>query len=618
MVVVALAACGDPAHVRVVPLGGACAKPANANLVNVTAYAPGGDRVKTLALDEALAIGDFPADTEQLGIEVLVGGGQVGAAGKSAPLGFAGLGDGAIIPVAMAPLDGFCEVGAMSEPRAQPLIARAGDGALVVGGTGPAGPLSTIDYYDPATQAFTAIDVPEGLLDPQGFVGAALATLPDGRVAVTGGPRSGFAVFDPRTRGFTIGPVVVESRALHAAIATDDGAVILAGGCLGASPTGGCVGVARNQVLRYRLDALNAPDRALPTTNDTRLSARLFDLGVQLDGARRYLLAGGGGDPGVADRFALTDAATQKLAGGLEQPAALDGGAVLTIATVDAKVNVEAAVVSPEGAVRTINRAPKLPGVRLIALEDGRVAGFGGDSAGRVALYDPTRDAWTFTDNPDDAPGPGALDAPSVVRLADGAVLVVGGTRSERAWLFRPSLVGPSSGQVTALPASDLGRGVLTATDAKTVTRVGQDSWTLTATTDALIARALIGGPRLAVGSLRLGATVPAGGVAVIARQTGPGRALIAELVPERPARLVELIDGVEHEVCHGPQPLPGFDPVAPALITLAVTDHDAQLTLGGEPLLACGVAAGERGAWGVAALGAGAALVVNSVTVAR
>ena len=45
-----------------------------------------------------------------------------------------------------------------------------------------------------------------------------------------------------------------------------------------------------------------------------------------------------------------------------------------------------------------IAAAPKLHGARLIALEDGRVLGFGGDQdldePGQVVSYDPTLDVW--------------------------------------------------------------------------------------------------------------------------------------------------------------------------------------------------------------------------------
>ena len=36
----------------------------------------------------------------------------------------------------------------MTAARAQPLVAAAGNGALIVGGAGPGGPLSTAEYFD--------------------------------------------------------------------------------------------------------------------------------------------------------------------------------------------------------------------------------------------------------------------------------------------------------------------------------------------------------------------------------------------------------------------------------------------------------------------------------------
>ena len=326
-------ACSDPAaRVTLRPLGGACGQPMGANQVKVTAYTASGEHSESVALDETVAIADFPADTEQIGVEVIVSGGATGAAGKSAPLAFNALADGATIPVFMAPPDGFCAVGAMTEPRAQPLIARAGHGVLLVGGTGPTGPLSTAEYYDPDSATFTAVAVPPVLADDvQGFAGAALATLSDGRVALIGGPHNAFVVFDPQARAFATDPVLIDPRAFHAAIATGDQEVVIAGGCSAVSALA-CSGVPRRQMLRYHLAKLGVPDPVtlLPATDDRRIAAQLFDLGIQLDGGHRYLLAGGTGDPGLADRFALDDEATTTLAGGHVQAVALDGGAVLT------------------------------------------------------------------------------------------------------------------------------------------------------------------------------------------------------------------------------------------------------------------------------------------------
>lgn len=617
------AACGDPAaRVRVTPLGGNCARPAAGNLVKVTAYSPSGDHSQSLVLDQTLAIGDFPGDTEQIAIEVVVGGGAIGAMGKSPPLDYGALPDGAMIPVAMAPPGGFCELPAMREARGQPLVATAGDGALVLGGVGEAGPLSSAEYFDAATQTFSDVAVPQALVDDQGFTGAALATLPDGRVAVIGGPQRALVVFDPARRVFATDPTLIDGRAFHAAIATGEGEVLVAGGCSGVAALG-CSGVARLATLRYALDRLSLPDPSATLASGPRIGGQLFDIGVQRDGRRRYVLAGGTGVPARADRFALDDTDAEAIAGGRVQAAALDGGAVLTAFGDDAAgppADGTAAVFAPGvAAARSVATAPALRGVRLIALEDGRVAGFGGDAAGRVELYDPARDAWTAQAPPAMTAQTGPLSAPSLARLPDGTVLVVGGDVSPRAWLYRPSLIGPASGSVTAIPASDVSPGVLTAPDPATVTRVTGPvaAWLLTAPADPGLAAALVGGPRIASGSVRAVVQVMSGGVALIAQHTGPGQAIRAELTPGASTRLVQLAGGAERELCTAPA-VAMFDPAAPVTLELAIRDHDARLSVNDAQVLACTVAATERGAWGIASLGAGARLVVNLVTVAR
>ncbi|TMQ19821.1 MAG: hypothetical protein E6J91_05260 [Deltaproteobacteria bacterium] len=612
--------CGDPAaRVRLVALGGPACRPMSANQVRVTSYGPSGEHTVALGLDEVVAIGSFAADTEQIGVEVLIGGGEIGAEGKSAPLAFGALADGAAIPVLMAPPDGFCELPAMTEARAQPVVAPAGDGALVVGGMGPSGPLSTAEYYDPTTASFVPVDVPPGLADPQGFTGTALATLPDGRVALIGGPQRVFVVFDPRVRRFVTDPTVIGPWAFHAAIATGDQEVLVAGGCMTAPPCAGPPQMPR--AVRYELPHLTAPELSAMLPPALRIGARLFDLGEQGDGRRHWLLAGGTGTAGGAARFALDDPAAEVVPGGHAQTAALDGGAVLSVFGDDAAPppgDGSASVFAPDAAAaRTIAGAPARQGVRLIALEDGRVVGFGG-AAMEVVTYDPTRDAWSSR-RAMSSDQTGVLTAPSLVRLTDGTVLVVGGAVSARAWLYRPSLVGPASGSVTVVPVSDTGRGVLTASDPQTVTRVaGQlPAWLLTTPADAAMARALVGGPRIATGSVSAFARVLSGGVALIAQQTAPGHALVAELAPGSPPRLVRLAGGDAHELCAGTDAV-AFDPATPVTLRLAVTARDARLSIGEREVLACSIAAGERGAWGIASLGAGARLAVDSVTVAR
>jgi hypothetical protein len=63
---------------------------------------------------------------------------------------------------------------------------------------------------------------------------------------------------------------------------------------------------------------------------------------------------------------------------------------------------------------------------------------------------------------------------------------------------------------------------------------------------------------------------------------------------------------------------VPVFDRTAAITVRLSITDHDARLSIGGTDVLVCSLTAADRGAWGIASLGAGAQLAVNSVTVAR
>ncbi len=627
MVMALAAGCGDrAARVRLEPVGGDCGRPMGVNQVKVTAYGPGGSHAESVGAGDSIAFDSFPADTEQFAVEVFIGGGVLAAEGKSAPLAFNALPDGSKIYVQMAPPDGFCELPQMSDARSQPLVAPAGNGALVVGGLGPSGPLMTAEYYDPTVAAFQPVEVPQALAE-QGFAGAALATLPDGRVVLTGTSGNVFIVFDPALRAFVTDPTVIDRRAFHAAIAIGAQEVLLAGGCT-AVTLQQCGDLPKLQTQRYRLDMLREPEPSAVLMGGYRTGAQLFDLGVQLDGARRYLLAGGvtaaslggGTAPDRADRFALGDPMAQVVTGSHAQPAALDGGAVLTAFAADtATADGAASVVAPGGpAARGIARAPDLKGVRLVALEDGRVLGFGGGDVlnGSVLSYDPTHDAWRDVDLANQSAMTGALSAPSLVRLADGTVLVVGGAMSPRAWLYRPSLVGPTSPSVTVVPASPDAGGVLTAPDPATATTA--PAWQLTAPADGTMARALVGGPRMAIGSVTAIVHVLAGGVALIARQTGPGDALVARLVPGNPAQLVRLEGCAERVVCSASAAVAPFGPGTGVKLQLTLTDHDARLDLGTDVLLTCGLPAADRGAWGVASLGDGGRLTVDVVTVTR
>ncbi len=610
--------CGDdPARVALAPVTHPCGQPMGANAVRITAYATSGERTRAVGVDESIEIADFPIDTEQIGVEVVIGGGVIGAIGKTAPLAFGDLASGTEIPLFMAPSNGLCPtVSPMADARIAPLLARAGDGVLVIGGHDGAGRyLSTAELYDPATATFSPIDVPE-ILGENGFAGTALATLADGRVVVSGGPQQVITIFDPATRRFGES-VLIESRAFHTAIAIGDDEVLLAGGCRDVA-NGMCSGIVRNSSRRYDVRDLGMASALGPILHVGRLGATIFDIGVQVDGERAFVIAGGitgfDPDPLGADRISLGESDATTILGAHARAAALDGGAVLTAyASAGAPVDGSASVIVPGiDTARAIERAPDLAGISLLGLEDGRVVGLG---TGRdVVVHDPTTGRWDVTASGGlpVADDPGPTGSPSLIRLADGSVLIVGGTSLSRdAWIYRPSLVGPASGALTVVPSGGTAT-VLTPPDPSTVTR--SDGWQLSASGD--IARALVGGPRATNGSVGATLRVREGGVGLIARHRGAGQELVAELVPGTAARLVHRANGESRTVCTGKQ--------VPELVGSSVTarfevsSSAARVVLAEAELLVCDVDIGERGAWGVAAIGTGARVAVDTVTVAR
>jgi hypothetical protein len=604
-----LVACGDdPAHVRLAPIS-PCGQVEGETALRVVAFTGEGEIRRTVPLGDGMqSIDSFPADTEQLGVEVIGDSGRVVAVGKTAPLPFNALADATEIPIVMAPLDGFCAVGPMTEPRHAPAVARAGDGVLLAGGTGAAGEqLSTAELYDRATATFVPIEVPATLMDPDnGLAGAVLTELPDGRVALTGTSSHAIAFFDPQTRRFSA-PSLFDHRAFHGAVAVGDGLLVI-GGC--AEVTGGtCSGTPLASGFVYDLADVTMRERG-PTLEPgaDRRGAAMLPLGEQSDGLVRYLLAGGFGEPGEASRFPLTDAIAERVTGLGAQVAVLDGGAVLSaFATSGPPL---ATVLPPDRTAPVPAGAdPDLAGASIATLEDGSVLAVGD----RVARYQPTGADWTLIPA---TPLP-ALDRPQLVALADGSMLVVGGAATTDAWVFRPSLVGATSGAVVVTPEST-GDGVLVAPDPTTVDRTN-GNYVLQSTEDDLHARALVAGPKLARGSISAVVHADAGGVALIAQQTGPGRALVGRLVPGEPARILALGGGTTQTLCTG-TPGPDADGARPT--TFAITSDSARLSVGptgaSTVKATCVVPTSARGAWGLAAAGANARVDVGPVTVER
>jgi hypothetical protein len=624
----AASGCGEPAaRVSLVNVTGRCGRPAGATELRVIAYARGGDVVRALDPDgETAALADLPRDTEQIGIEVVGAAGVLAAVGKTAPLDFAALPDGATVPIFMAPIDDFCAAADLREPRLAPLVARTTTGVLVVGGVGPAGQaLATAERYDLATNTFVPVAVP-AVLGQAGFVGAQLTAMPDGRVVLSGGRQSVIAVYDPRSDAFGEAKLIAEGRAFHGAIAVAEARVLTTAGCpevLG----GACGGAPRRDAYTYDVDEPGVDYAAAPGLIAGRIGAQLFDAGLGRDGQRAIVAAGGepaagAADPTAADVIALEGGAAA-VPGTFAQAAALDGGGVLTAFAPDGAAPLGAAAVialaEAGGAprARAIAAPPARRGARLVTLEDGRVLAIGG---GDLLRYDPGLDAWQALPLPASPDRPSGLSAPQLVRLADGAVLVLGGAlggaATARTWIYRPGLLGPAAGSVTVVPGDASRANVITPLDPAAVTRAG--GWALTAA-PADLARALVGGPRQVTGAIRAVVRVRRGGVALIAQQRSTGDALIAEVAPGAPARLARLAGTAVRALCTGAQ-VAAFEGSAAAILELELAGDRATLRRDGAVIAACATGAGPRGAWGVAALGgdAGAEVVVDAVTVAR
>jgi hypothetical protein len=91
---------------------------------------------------------------------------------------------------------------------------------------GPRPPsIVTAEVFDPATGTFTPTGLPTRARD-----GAAAATLPDGRVLITGGGSAAAEVWTPRTGRFTAVPDMAVARARHTATRLRDGRVVVIGG----------------------------------------------------------------------------------------------------------------------------------------------------------------------------------------------------------------------------------------------------------------------------------------------------------------------------------------------------------------------------------------------------
>jgi len=144
-----------------------------------------------------------------------------------------------------SPESPWTAVGQMSEPRLGHTMTVLRDGrVLVTGGTGRAAlasrgsqtvrPIASAEVFDPRTRSWTAV----GQMGVRRFEQTA-SLLPDGRVLIAGGvgvrrgkavPVASAELYDPDTRTFSRAGEMASARTDHAAVALDDGRVLVNGG----------------------------------------------------------------------------------------------------------------------------------------------------------------------------------------------------------------------------------------------------------------------------------------------------------------------------------------------------------------------------------------------------
>jgi hypothetical protein len=128
--------------------------------------------------------------------------------------------------------DAWQAIPATGQARAGHVAVGMRDGrVLIAGGSGPDGPLASMEVFDPQELAMKTLDIP--LSQPRYQHTASL--LPDGRVLIAGGrnadgPLASTEIYNPEDGSVTAGPDLFTKRASHSATVLDDGRVLLAGG----------------------------------------------------------------------------------------------------------------------------------------------------------------------------------------------------------------------------------------------------------------------------------------------------------------------------------------------------------------------------------------------------
>ena len=634
LVLVGIAACGgDAARISIEPIelpDATCGRPADARTLKITAQGEFLEAVRSFEIGEEpmqVEIADFPAETRQLVVEVLGAGGVVGAFGRSAPLELAGLEDGDVIPIFMAPPDDGCAIADMAEARDRPLVVAAGDGALVLGGIGvddEGNPeaLGTAEWYDPATATFEPIETPQAYLtSAHGALGVAAATLPDGRVVLVGGDRPVYTIFDPATRTFSTPGGLFEVRAYHAAVAIDEHTVLIAGGCGSLDEDTSECTPASTRARTFRLDLRDGTLLDGPTLAVERIAP------TALLEADRVILVGGHDEAGAPVEAERIEPWADPSSDGVVVPGAGGASAVLASGSVVAAFASEGAteagtvsvIVPGVDAARGQGAVAPRSGPTLTALEDGEVLIVGGRDDVPVARYRPGSGTVVAAaaEPVDGAGNPLGRAGHGAARLPDGTVLIVGGrdpggAPRAGAWVYRPDGDAAFTSAASATPAFDPDIRLIPADPARVMLA---PTYQLEGDGDAVSAWVVIAGmtPR----AFDLTATIGIeGGAALLFGFQGAARFDAVALVVDQPVRLLH--DGVAVPGCEG-LPLTSEVIGAGAVnVAVSVRGDDLEVSVADTLLLACDLGEARAGLVGLAALGAGARVTLSTVSVTR
>jgi hypothetical protein len=323
-------------------------------------------------------------------------------------------------------LDQLVQAPDLSRPMTFPVLVPLADGRVLVIGTGGDGgdPTTTAVLYDPATGASASAGP---MVSAEALVVSSAVRLLDGRVLVIGDARprdaAPFAValvFDPTTMHFEPAGPMVTPRASAQLALLQDGRVVMTGGT---TPVDVNTTLATAELFDPATSTFSATG-SMGTSRTQHNATRLPDGRVFVSGGYTMFGADIGG-MGVA-----TAEVYDPRMGTFSPAGTLPFRSTVVIGLPDSRVAVlggSSLLTSGRAAVwdldsqtlsATFDGPEPIFGATL--LDDGRILMTGGRPENWAAIYDPTTGAVAEITSP-------TAYRPSLARLADGRVLIVGG-----------------------------------------------------------------------------------------------------------------------------------------------------------------------------------------------